>query len=369
MAESEDAKWAKSMFLKIVDPIVSWLDRVDPQAARRVKGLRVVTAYGIAAMMGTLGDIANGVPDHATLAALAGNFALWASISEARSTRADSTRDLLILVLAACLGALSFVVLAQFLQAINHALPELVLVSGAFAVSYLRKFGVTGAGAGSQLFIGQLLGYSTALTVADFTTIAVAGILAAIAAIVPRILSGPSEHPLAPAPVPRSAGRSVSPELVMGFQAAIASAVIVLLNVTFGMTESAWAIVACAYVVAYTAAETTARVKRRIVGTAIGVPIAFALLLLTSYDPLILWPSAALAMIVYSMAMPNRYDIACGAYAFILIVTLAANGERSIWLFASRGWETMLGGAIGLGVALYLLPLSEEASSEHRPKS
>ena len=64
-----------------------WLDRTDPGAHRRVKGLRLITAYGIAAMLGTMGDITRGLQGGSSLAALAGGFALWASVSEGRGTR------------------------------------------------------------------------------------------------------------------------------------------------------------------------------------------------------------------------------------------------------------------------------------------
>jgi hypothetical protein len=76
-----------------------------------------------------------------------------------------------------------------------------------------------------------------------------------------------------------------------------------------------------------------------------------------SCAPLLLWVVAALAMIVYAMALPNRYDIACGAFAFTLIVTLAASGLHSVPLLAARGWETFLGGALGLAAAMFICPL------------
>ena len=63
------------------------------------------------------------------------------------------------------------------------------------------------------------------------------------------------------------------------------------------------------------------------------------------------------AQAIYAMALPERYDVACGAYAFTLIVTLAVSGDYSIPILASRAWETFLGGAFGLGAATLLLPL------------
>ena len=78
---------------------------------------------------------------------------------------------------------------------------KLGLVSGSFCVGYLRRFGVLGAGIGSQIFIGQLLAFSAG--VQDFSTIVLATVLAALASVVPRMLSGPAEQPaLAPATAP-----------------------------------------------------------------------------------------------------------------------------------------------------------------------
>jgi hypothetical protein len=57
------------------------------------------------------------------------------------------------------------------------------------------------------------------------------------------------------------------------------------------------------------------------------------------------------------MALSERYDIACRAYAFALIVTRAVNGESSAIMLASHAWETFLGEALGLVAATLLLPL------------
>jgi hypothetical protein len=57
--------------------IGNWFDRVDPGTHRRIKGLRLVTAFALAAMP----EIS---ARHTTsLGALAAGFALWASVSEA----------------------------------------------------------------------------------------------------------------------------------------------------------------------------------------------------------------------------------------------------------------------------------------------
>ncbi len=337
-----------------------WLDRVDPGTHRRIKGLRLVTAYGIAAALGTLQDIAHSVPSSISLGYLAGSFALWASVSEGKTTRAESSRDLMLLSFAAALGAVLFVVFSRPLQLAGRAGPELVLVTGAFLVGYLKRFGVLGAGIGSQIYIGELLAYGARLTNGDLWAIGIAALIAALASVVPRVLSGPAERPVTtaalaagPAPAP---GRC-SPEFFMGLQAAIGALVIVVLNGLIGLEESAWAITACTYVVAGSATGTIQRVRRRILGTVIGVPIGLACLPVAEHAPLLIWAAAALAMVIYAMALPERYDIACAAFAFTLIVTLAASGVHSIPLLAARAWETLLGGSLGLAAAMFIFPL------------
>jgi hypothetical protein len=340
----------------------AWLEQVDPGTHRRIKGLRLVTAYGIAALLGTLQGINHGLPSGASLSALAGGFALWASVSEAQTTRAASSRDLLLLCAAAVLGAASMILLAPLLNGVHRPGPELTLAAGAFLAGYLRRFGILGTGLGSQIFIGQLLAFGAALQPADLAMVCAAGLIAAVAAIVPRVLSGPAERPVLPAANPPVARGRLSPEMIMGLQAAVAAVVIVALNNIFNLVESAWAITACTYVVANSTTGTIKRIRHRIIGTAIGVPLGLVCLPIVPHAAILIWVMAALAMVIYAMALPERYDIACGAYAFTLIVTLAVTGEDSIFILASRAWETLIGGALGLTIALVLVPL-------HAPRS
>ena len=342
-----------------------WLDRIDPGVHRRIKGLRLVTAYGIAAMLGTMPEISRAVPNAASLSSIAAGFALWASVSEGQATRIKSSRDLLILNGAAVVGAAIMIGLAPILTGAGRPGPELTLVSGAFLVGYLKCFGILGGGIGSQIYIGQLLAYGARLTSADLGMVVVAGMIGALACIVPRVLSGPAEVPaLTPAPgVPNNDPRGLSPELRMGLQASLAALVIVALNEKIHLVESAWAITAATYVIAGSASGTIDRVRRRIIGTMLGVPLALVCLPLVVHAPLIIWMMAALAMVVYAMALPNRYDIACGAYAFTLLVTLALTGEHSLPLLFARAWETVIGGVLGLVAALFLFPLKRARQS------
>ena len=121
--------------------------------------------------------------------------------------------------------------------------------------------------------------------------------------------------------------------------------------------ESVWAITACTYVMAGSTTGTIDRVRRRIIGTAIGVPLGLVCLPLAAHAPLLGWSAAALAVMIYAMALPERYDIACGAWALTLIVTMVLSGEHSVFLLASRAWETLLGGGLGLAAAMLVSPL------------
>jgi uncharacterized membrane protein YccC len=150
---------------------------------------------------------------------------------------------------------------------------------------------------------------------------------------------------------------SASSEVFMGLQAATAALSIVVLGHFVGLTESAWAIAACTYVVASSPSGTIDRVRRRIIGTLVGVPLAIACLPLAAHAPLAIWLAAATAMVAYAIALPEHYDIASGAYAFALIVTMAASGEYPVATLLARLWETVVGGALGVAVLLLLTPI------------
>jgi uncharacterized membrane protein YccC len=212
-----------------------------------------------------------------------------------------------------------------------------------------------------------LLALGTGAALPDIPTIALATVLAIIGSVVPRLLSGPAELPVLPAPLPE--GATALPEIVMGLQAAIAALAIVVLGRLIGLTQSAWAITACTYVVANSAVSTIDRVRRRIVGTLVGVPLGLAWLPVAVHTPLLTWTAAAMAMIIYAMALPEHYDIASGVYAFALIITMAASGEYPAAVLFARAWETVVGGALGIAVVLLLAPLPKLLNRPSVPDS
>ena len=339
-----------------INRILEWIECVDPEAHRRTKGLRLVTAYGIAALLG-LALTSQNSPG-TTLGFLAGNIALWASFLEARATRSESTRDLLLLCSAAGVGAIIMMGTALLLRGVDASAPEIVIATGAFLVGYLNRFGTIGKGIGAQIFLGQIFAYACRLSWADFAMVIVATGIASLASVVPRLLSGPAEKPvLASTSVPVAGLFGLSPELVMGLQAGLAVVAISVANHMIGMQESVWAISACTFVIAGSVPGTVDRVRRRILGTIVGVPIGLLCMPLIERFPVMGWITAAGAMIVYTVASPEHYDIACGAVAFALMVTLTASGIRSPLILSARLWETAIGDTVGLVLATVVLPL------------
>lgn len=208
----------------------SWLEQIDPGGHRRIKGLRLVTAYGLAAMLGIVLHRSYEFSGGQSLSYLAAGFALWASVSEGQTTRWLSARDLTLLNAAAVVGALMFVGLSSIPIRLGLAGPEWILITGAFLVGYLKRFGILGAGVGSQIYIGQLLAYGANITRQDLPMVLLAGLIAGVASIVPIVPRGPAEHPMPStvySPVPN--GR-VSREMRMALQSAVAALVIVLLR-------------------------------------------------------------------------------------------------------------------------------------------
>jgi Fusaric acid resistance protein-like len=306
-----------------------------------LKGLRLVCAYGLGFAFGaSLGRAFDGGTG-TSMGFLIGNFALWASVSEVQSKKGRAVVDLVALCVAASCGALMFAVSSPELARLGRCGPELVLVCGAFLTGALKRYGALGGGIGSQIYIGALLTYGARLNGANLEIIWMAAPAAALAALLPRLLIGSRSAVPAFAFVPaRSA-------LTMGLQAALAALTVVLLDAALHLDEPQWAITACTYVITATAAATALRARQRIVGTLIGVPLALACLPLAEHWPPLAWMAAAAGMIIYATALAERYDIACGAFAFTLIVTLAASGEHSLTLLSSRAWETLLGCALG----------------------
>jgi hypothetical protein len=166
-----------------------------------------------------------------------------------------------------------------------------------------------------------------------------------------------ARQPAAPAGVPASAGSQLLPTTRIALQATASALTIIVLNGVLGMNHMLWALAASTYVISSSVADTWSRGLRRIVGTAIGVALGLGAALLFAQIPLAVWMLAALAMIIYSTWLPLRYDVACGAYAFALVVTLAEAGNSSWGAATARGVDTVIGAAIGMAFSALVLPV------------
>lgn len=205
----------------------SWLRALDPGGQGRIKGLRLVAAYALAALGGSIVGSHSSLDGVHLLGPPAGGFALWASVSEANSRRGEASWDLVLLVLAAALAGSAIAVVPR----------EIMLVPGAFLVGYLRRFGWLGTGVGSQIFIGMALTFSYGLEATAIPTILIAGAIAIPSAVVPRLLWGKEDGGETFVPIPRNAG-PLSTELIMGLQAALPAMLIIVITMMVILTES-----------------------------------------------------------------------------------------------------------------------------------
>jgi uncharacterized membrane protein YccC len=160
----------------------------------------------------------------------------------------------------------------------------------------------------------------------------------------------------APAGVPASSSVML-PTTRVAFQAGLSALTIIALNSVFAMNHMLWALAASTYVISSSVADTWSRGIRRIVGTAVGVAVGLCVALFFAQVAPVVWVLAALAMIVYSVWLPLRYDVACGAYAFALVVTLAEAGNSSWGAASARGLDTVVGAAIGMVFSALVLPV------------
>ena len=147
------------------------------------------------------------------------------------------------------------------------------------------------------------------------------------------------------------------PTTRVAIQAGLSALTIIVLNHALGMHHVLWALIASTYVISSSVADTWSRGIRRILGTAVGVALGLAAALMFAQIPPVIWALAALAMVIYSIWMSLRYDVACGAYAFALVITLAEAGNSSWGAASARGIDTVIGAAIGMAFSALVLPV------------
>jgi hypothetical protein len=125
----------------------------------------------------------------------------------------------------------------------------------------------------------------------------------------------------------------------------------------FDLPHALWAMAASTFVISSSIADTWSRGISRVGGTALGVAVGLGVALLFPHDTLVVWGLASLAVVIYSTALPLSYGVACGAYGFALVATLAAQGGSSWDAATGRGLATLVGAGVGMAFSVAILPV------------
>ncbi|WP_077002589.1 FUSC family protein, partial [Variovorax sp. KK3] len=307
--------------------------------------------------LGVFLDPGRAASDGQSLGLLAASSALFAMVSQVGATPREATLALVLLDASAACGAALAAVAASVLPLHAGIDIEWVLLIGAFACAAARCRGSLAAGLGSQFYIGQLVACNEHLQAADLGRIALSGVIALVATVAVRRVIAPNQCDApSPRPAPARGALGMPGWLCLGLQAAVPSAVVMLLGTHLKLVEPVWAITACVYVVSTSRSASLERIRRRLAGTAVGVPFGLLVVPMAIAHPALAWTCAAAAISIYAMALPERYDIACGAFAFALVITMAACGMDSFTQLSARLWETALGAVLASCAAVLLPP-------------
>lgn len=308
-----------------------------------LKGARLIVAYALAAGL-SVAIAKHTYADLTSTLSLTSGITLWACVSESAFSYRRALWEVALLVLAGAAASSLMLALSAHIPGESFQWSNYLLVIGAFLVASLRSYGSFFAGLGSQTYIGLLLAGGCKPEFPWRTAGPLIFIAALVSATVPQILLHPL-HVIEEEDVVGTdsfAGRWHQ-GCWLGLQAAFPAIVILITAHFFHLSEAAWAITAAAYVVSLYSSATAGRIRQRLVGTAIGVPLGLIFLVLSPRAHIVIWGFAAAGMILYAVSLPKRYDMACASYAFVLMLTMIANGERSVVLLASRIGETLFG--------------------------
>ncbi len=277
---------------------------------RRIEGLRLITAFGIAASLGTLQDITSELPGSARRSVrsrgVARSWNAAAVLGSARPAPMVEPRDLALLCAAGALGVAVFILLAPLhLAAGRPRGSELTLVTRPPSRSAIWSVSACSArGIGSQFFIGDCSSCACGSCRADLPDSGCRRHDRGGGVVVPRMLSGPAEPSasvaaLAPVAVQNAAGSSRR-NSSMGWCRPPDGALVVI---ALGATVTAWrnppgrsrpALMS-------SRARRPAQLERvrrsRIIGTLIGVPLGLACLPVTVRPHCWSGRVAALAMV------------------------------------------------------------------------
>ena len=125
-----------------------------------------------------------------------------------------------------------------------------------------------------------------------------------------------------------AATRGLLPTTRMAFQASVAAAVLVGIDLAFHLEHGYWAILTGVIIVANTFGDTWRRGLERAAGTVVGVAVGLAIGPLSDHAPAIVLPAAAVAIVAAIVTLKTRFGVSSAAVAFALVVALEISCSR-----------------------------------------
>ncbi|MEM7124235.1 MAG: FUSC family protein [Pseudomonadota bacterium] len=140
-------------------------------------------------------------------------------------------------------------------------------------------------------------------------------------------------------------------------QASISAALVVAVGTVFGLDQTFWAMLTIIVLISASWGATAHRFFQRVPGVLLGVLVAIGLQWLVGADPLLQGILIALAFAPVFALMDRHFGIASFLIGFALATGVSlVKGDTLIQMLA-LGYETAIGGAIGVVVAKLLLPI------------
>ena len=142
----------------------------------------------------------------------------------------------------------------------------------------------------------------------------------------------------------------------LALQAGVAAAIGYGLGTALDLSHGYWVTLTVIIVLCNSLGATVQKTVQRTLGTAAGVLVAMAL------DPLLAGvPEVRLALVILAIPaaivfMDRNYTIAAGNISFLVVVGLQTLEDLPLVELWARLYDTMLGAAVGLGVAWVLFP-------------
>ena len=151
--------------------------------------------------------------------------------------------------------------------------------------------------------------------------------------------------------------KATPPNIRMGIQAALAVALVLLVNRLLGLERPYWGGLMAVVVIAGSWGENLDKLKQLLAGTVAAVGGAALFLYLAGDRPLLVAPVCLLSLFMWAYKSPVSYASASawmGAFAIILVSSLGGHRHQIALL---RGAQVLIGGSLGILVSAFVLPV------------